>query len=70
MRTVKQLENSKWLLADVQKKIDNGKRLTKSEMAYQISRIEPYSSVAISWDYFLREDVVSKFNKMFGTKIN
>jgi hypothetical protein len=50
-------------------KIQEGKRLTKNDMAYQIGHIEPLNIVAISWDYFKREEIVSTFNQMFGTEI-
>jgi len=45
------------------------KRLTKCEMGYQIGHIEPNHIVSISWDFFLREEIVSTFNQMFGTEI-
>jgi len=50
-------------------KIENGKCLTKSEMAYQIGNVEPLHVVAISWDFFTREEIVETFNQMFGTEI-
>jgi hypothetical protein len=38
-------------------------------MAYQIGHIEPLHVVAISWDYFNRDEIVSTFNQMFGMEI-
>jgi hypothetical protein len=63
-------KNVKRLNPSILQKIQNGKRLTKSEMAYQIGSVEPYRSIAVSWDFFSREEIVSAFNKMFGTEIN
>lgn len=65
-----QAKNAKRLLPSVMQKIQGNKRLTKEDMAYQIGRIDPYHSVAISWDYFKREEIVSAFNRLFGTDIN
>jgi hypothetical protein len=64
-----QAKNYKRLFPNVLKKIQEKRRLTKSEMAYQIGHIEPLNTVAISWDYFKREDIVSTFNQIFGTEI-
>jgi hypothetical protein len=51
------------------KKIQANKRLTKSDMGYQIGHIESYHIVSLCWDKFTRDEVVSAFNKMFGTEI-
>jgi hypothetical protein len=64
-----QTKNCEWLYASIIHKINTEKRLTKSEMAYQIGHIEPYNSMAISWDFFTRDEIVEAFNKMFGTSI-
>jgi hypothetical protein len=64
-----QAKNCKRLFTSILKKVQNGKRLTKSEMAYQIGRIEPYHSVAVSWDFFSREEIVLTFNRFFGTEV-
>jgi hypothetical protein len=64
-----QAKNCKRLFAGIIHKINTGKRLTKSEMAYQIGHIEPLNTVAISWDFFTRDEIVETFNKMFGTEI-
>jgi hypothetical protein len=64
-----QAKNRKRLFPTILQKMDAGKRLTKSEMAYQIGHIEPYNIVAISWDFFKRDEIVETFNKMFGTEI-
>jgi hypothetical protein len=65
-----QTKNCKGLLPRFQNMILNDKRLTKSEMAYQIGNVEPYNVFSISWDYFTRDEIVSAFNQMFGTSIN
>jgi hypothetical protein len=64
-----QAKNYKCLFPSTLKRIQEGKWLTKSEMAYQIGHIEPLHVVAVSWDFFKREEVVSTFNRMFGTEI-
>jgi hypothetical protein len=64
-----QAENSKRLFSSILKKMQEGKRLTKCDMAYQIGNVEPCHIVAISWDYFKREEIVSTFNRIFGTEI-
>ena len=64
-----QLKNQKRLYSTILKKIEENKRLTKSEMAYQITAVNPHHSVAISWDFFSREEVVTTFNQIFGTEI-
>jgi hypothetical protein len=62
-------QNYKRLLPGILQKIQDGKRLTKSEMAYQIGRIEPYHSIVVSWDFFSRDEIVSTFNRFFGTEV-
>jgi hypothetical protein len=64
-----QEKNCKRLFPSALQKMQENKRLTKSEMAYQIGHIEPLHIVAISWDFFTREEIVSTFNRMFGTEI-
>jgi hypothetical protein len=64
-----QAKNYKRLFPSTVKKIQEGKRLTKSDMAYQIGHVEPLHIVSISWDIFLREEIVSTFNQIFGTDI-
>jgi hypothetical protein len=64
-----QAKNFKRLFPDMLKRVQENKRLTKSEMGYQIGHIEPLHSVSLYWDTFSREEVVSTFNKMFGTAI-
>ena len=51
------------------KKIQENKRLTKHDMAYQTGNVESLHVISISWDYFSREDIVKKFNQLFGTEI-
>jgi hypothetical protein len=49
--------------------IQDGKRLAKHEMGYQIGHVDPYNPSALYWDYYKREDVVKAFNELFGTEI-
>jgi hypothetical protein len=51
------------------KRIQENRRLTKSEMAYEIGNVESCHVVAVSWDFFRRDEIVSTFNQMFGTEI-
>lgn len=70
-------KRDKWLQAKyykklfpaILKKIQEGKRLSKFEMGYQIGQAVPLHVVSISWDLFKRDEIVSTFNKMFGTEI-
>jgi hypothetical protein len=64
-----QAKNYKKIYPSILKRIEDDKRLTKSEMGYQIGHVESCHIMAISWDYFNREEIVSKFNQMFGTDI-
>ncbi|GHV48286.1 hypothetical protein FACS1894181_03610 [Bacteroidia bacterium] len=64
-----QEKNRKRLFPSTLQKMQDGKRLTKSEMAYQIGHVESCHTVAVSWDFFRREEIVSTFNRIFGTEI-
>ena len=64
-----QAKNYKRIFPRILKKMQENKRLTKCEMGYQIGHIEPNHIVSISWDFFLREEIVSTFSQMFGTEI-
>jgi len=64
-----QEKNYKRLFPSILKRIQGTKRLTKSEMGYQIGHIEAFHIVSISWDSFTRDEIVSTFNQMFGTEI-
>ena len=64
-----QAKNCKRLFPSVLQKIEAGKRLTKNDLAYQIGHVEPLNMVAVSWDCIKREEIVSTFNRMFGTEI-
>ena len=64
-----QAKNYERLFPSILQKIQDNKRLTKSEMAYQIGQIDAYHIVSISWDYFIRDEIVATFNQMFGTDI-
>ena len=61
--------NYKRIFSRTLKKIENNKRLTKDDMAYEIGKIETYSIVSISYENFKRDEIVATFNKMFGTDI-
>ena len=62
-------KNFKTISPNLLKRIQDNKRLTKGEMAYQIRQIDPLHVISISSDAFLREDIVLTFNKLFGTEI-
>lgn len=64
-----QTKNFKRLLPSVLQKMQSNKRLTKHDMAYQIGKVDPLHSMAISWDYFTRKEIVLTFNQIFGTEI-
>jgi hypothetical protein len=64
-----QAKRYKRLSPSVLQKIKDNKRLTKSEMGYQIGHVEPYHPASIYWDSLKRDEVVEKFNKLFGTSI-
>jgi len=64
-----QAKNYKRLFPSILKRIQDNKRLTKSEIGFQIGHIQPLHIASISWDYFKREEIVSTFNQMFGTEI-
>ena len=64
-----QEKNYKRIFPNVLKMIQDNKRLTKDEMAYQIGHIEVYHPVSIYWDTYKRDEIVIIFNKMFGTDI-
>ena len=64
-----QEKNCKRLFPRTLKMIQENKRLTKSDMAYQIGNVEPYHSMSISWDFFKRDEIVTTFNQIFGTSI-
>ncbi|GHV18191.1 hypothetical protein FACS1894169_14550 [Bacteroidia bacterium] len=64
-----QEKNRKRLFPSTLQKMQDGKRLTKSEMAYQIGHVESCHTVAVSWDFFRREEIVTTFNRIFGTEI-
>jgi hypothetical protein len=64
-----QAKNYRRLFPSILKRMQDNKRLTKSEMGYQIGHVEPCHVVAVSWDFFSREEIVSTFNLIFGTEI-
>jgi hypothetical protein len=51
------------------KQIQENKRLTKSDMGYQIGHVAPYHAASIYWDTMKRDEIVEAFNKLFGTDI-
>ncbi|MDR0575816.1 MAG: hypothetical protein LBG96_17645 [Tannerella sp.] len=68
-KTAVQKKNFGRLFPSTLKRIQDNKRLTKSEMGYQIGHVDPYHPVSLYWDYYRREDVLKAFNKLFGTEI-
>lgn len=64
-----QKKNCKALSAGVLKRMEDGKRLTKDEMAYEIGKIDPYHAATLYWDYLKRDEVRDAFNRIFGTSI-
>jgi len=64
-----QAKNYKRLFPSILKQIEDNKRLTKCDMAYQIGHVEPLNVTAVSWDLLKREDIVLTFNQLFGTEI-
>ena len=62
-------KNRKRLFPSNLKKIQDGKRLTKSDMGFQIGHVEPFHWASLYWDYYRREEIVKTFNRMFGTEI-
>jgi len=64
-----QAKNRKLLYPSITQMIQNNQRLSRCNMAYQISRVDSLHDVAIFWDFFSREEVVETFNQMFGTDI-
>ena len=64
-----QAKNYKRLFPSNLKKIQDGKRLTKSDMGFQIGHVEPLHWASLYWDYSKRDEIVKMFNQMFGTEI-
>jgi hypothetical protein len=64
-----QKKNFVRLFPSTLQKIQDKKRLTKSEMGFQIGHIKPYHPISLYWDSYKREEVVKAFNRMFGTSI-
>ncbi len=53
------------------KQIENGKRLTKFDLAVELDRPLGWSAhYVIALDCYLRPDLVAKFNSYYGTFIN
>jgi len=64
-----QAKNYKRLFPSVLKKIQENKRLTKSDMGYQIGNVDPLHPFSLYRDHYTRADIVKGFNRMFGTSI-
>jgi hypothetical protein len=64
-----QKKNFAKLFPSMLKRIQENKRLTKSEMGFQIGHIESRHPVSLYWDYYKRDEVVEAFNELFGTSI-
>ncbi len=57
------------LLASTKRKMEQGKRLTKEDMGYEIGRIDATHPAHIYWDTLKREELLHFFNDLFGTAI-
>lgn len=66
---LKQQQRREKLLPNTIKKMEQGKRLTKSDMAYEIGRFEVYHPACIYWDTLKREYILEAFNYLFGTDL-
>jgi hypothetical protein len=72
LEQLKQLKRSQRkdnLLASTKRKIEQGKRLTKEDMAYEIGRIEAYHPASLYWDTLKWDEILRFFNDLFGTTI-
>jgi hypothetical protein len=69
VNSINQKKNFAKLFPSTLKKIQENKRLTKSEMGYEIGNIESCHPVSLYWDYYKRDEVVEAFNELFGTSI-
>ncbi|MDR2691187.1 MAG: hypothetical protein LBB73_02660 [Dysgonamonadaceae bacterium] len=69
VNSINQKKNFARLFPSTLRRIRENKRLTKSDMGYQIGHIEPYHPVSLYWNCSRREDVVKAFNELFGTEI-
>jgi hypothetical protein len=58
------------LLSGTKRKMEQGKRLTKEDMAYEIGRIDAYHPAHLYWDKIKREEILKFFNDLFGTAID
>lgn len=50
-------------------KINEGKRMTKSELAYEIHFAEHYNAIGMYYNHFTRNEIVEEFNKLFNTDV-
>lgn len=57
------------LFAYTKKQIADGKRLTKSDMAYCIHHADHWNSVGMYPEYYKRDEIVDEFNRIFETNI-
>jgi hypothetical protein len=72
LEQLKQLKRSQRrdsLQASTKRKMEQGKRLTKEDMAYEIGRIEAYHPASLYWDTLKRNEILHFFNELFGTMI-
>jgi len=51
------------------KRMQENKKLTKSELSYEIGRYKPLSAYHLYYDNIKRDDMVKYFNNLFNTKI-
>jgi hypothetical protein len=64
MKTKKLTKNDLFLI--YRTKIEKGKKLTKSEMAYQIGAKNAHSPISIFYDSYSRNEILNYFNLMFN----
>lgn len=73
LEQLKQLKRSQRrdnLLAGTKRKMEQGKRLTKEDMTYEIGRVDAYHPAHLYWDTIKREEILKFFNDLFGTAID
>jgi hypothetical protein len=69
LEAIKQRQRRERWLASTQKRYDEGKRFTKSDIGYEIGRYETYRPASLYWHHYTREQMIEHFNRMFGTDI-
>ncbi len=70
LKRLKRSQRKDNLLASTKRKMEQGKRLTKEDMAYEIGRIEAYHPASLYWDTLKRDEIRHFFNDLFGMEID